>query len=490
MRPSALLAVVLLLSSFGAAAAFRPELGGLDRVPLQLAPAADVQKALASAADDKSRPLQFAVGVPLALELAQGLWEQSADGNWRWRAQLRSVGALSLNLEFSQAEIPAGAALWLYTPDGRVAQGPYTAAGRDAQGRLWTAIVPGDTAVIEVQVPDAQLGQLRLQLAGVNHGFRDFLGTAAQAKAAGQSGDCNIDVSCEAGAAWLDEIRAETLVQIQGRGQCSGTLLNNTAGNDRALLLTARHCGIQSGNIGSVFAYFNFQRERCNGPDNVVLTQNLPARAHLVTHVEADTTLIELDPGTAPQDLETYGAFLAGWNAGTPAAASQGSPGAGIHHPSGDYKKISLYSQPLESRDNVTIGAPPNTFAVNAWRVLWAQGTTEQGSSGSALYDAGHRIVGVLSGGGASCDTPGEADFYGRLDVAYSALRPFLDPAGSNTSSLPGKNVAEGGGTTTGGTTTGTPPPASNFGDGGGGGGGFSWLLLAGIGLLAAWRRR
>lgn len=49
-------------------------------------------------------------------------------------------------------------------------------------------------------------------------------------------------------------------------------------------------------------------------------------------------------------------------------------------------------------------------------QVVWTQGSTQGGSSGSPLIDAKtRRIVGVLTGGLSTCDTRGSPDYFGRL---------------------------------------------------------------------------
>ena len=52
------------------------------------------------------------------------------------------------------------------------------------------------------------------------------------------------------------------------------------------------------------------------------------------------------------------------------------------------------------------------------WELVWTQGTTEGGSSGSALFNSSKRVVGQLEGGTASCSYTSGADYYGR--IAYS----------------------------------------------------------------------
>src|SRR6185436_3693694 len=119
------------------------------------------------------------------------------------------------------------------------------------------------------------------------------------------------------------------------------------------------------------------------------------------------------------------GAWFAGWDASTLAIGAQV---VGIHHPAGDWKKVSRGA--LES-----FGAPnppTGSFAI----VRWSQGVTEGGSSGSGIFTAvgnpatDYRFRGGLWGGASACGAPqGQMyDFYSRLDLAYTALKQWLDP--------------------------------------------------------------
>ena len=69
-----------------------------------------------------------------------------------------------------------------------------------------------------------------------------------------------------------------------------------------------------------------------------------------------------------------------------------------IHHPNGDVKKISVDNDPA-------VVTSYSDFDDNAfWNILqWDIGTTEAGSSGAPLFDQDHRVIGILSGGDASC---------------------------------------------------------------------------------------
>ncbi|MES0873581.1 trypsin-like serine peptidase [Sinimarinibacterium thermocellulolyticum] len=471
-----LLALSLLWLS-GACAALTPELADLDAVPLHAAPPAAVAKAIAQAPARKGAgPAIFAVTVDLPVTLDGGVWDEAAPGIARWRARVFSAQARALLMRFDRFFLPSSARLWIYDAQGRTVQGPYLGAAHNGIPELWTATVPGDIAVIELQVDAAERAQVELALASIGHAFKN-------ARDRGDSGSCNIDTACPLGNAWRDEIRATVKLQIPTGafvGVCSGTLINNLAQDDTPYILTADHCGIRSDNAGGVVVYWNFQNSGCNrldAPDN----QNQTGTLLRARDPDTDMTLLELrQPPSA-----AFNVYYAGWDA----SGTGGSSGVSIHHPSGDAKKISEYVRALTA-DFVTIEA--NGPSIPAWRVTWNQGTTEQGSSGSGLWNQNRQIVGVLSGGSASCNNLDAPDFYARLDRQWLAkpqasgqLKVWLDPANTGQRQVAGKNPNA--------TPTPTPSPTPTPtapASGGSGGGNLGLPLLGallGFGLL---RRR
>ncbi|MYH24164.1 MAG: hypothetical protein F4156_02990, partial [Holophagales bacterium] len=170
---------------------------------------------------------------------SHGRWEVAADGRTAvWRLRVVSEGAVSLNFGFARYRMPPGGRLRIHTPDGGEVVGPYTEADNEEHGELWTPVLPGGEAVIEVAAPVGRIGELELEIGSVNRGFRDLVDALVPI---GGRAACNIDVACSQGDPYRDQIRSVGLMQFGGTGGCSGVLLNNTAEDGKPYFLTALH---------------------------------------------------------------------------------------------------------------------------------------------------------------------------------------------------------------------------------------------------------
>ena len=200
--------------------------------------------------------------------------------------------------------------------------------------------------------------------------------------------------------------------------------MNNTAQDGTPYFLTANHC---LGNPNNWTYVFNHEIEGCTGNTNNAPTSDVISGGTLqASNAGSDFALVELSE-TPPA---SYNVQYAGWDASGVVPANL----TGIHHPSGDVKKICF------DEDNP---ASQNVAGAAVWYISeWEEGVTEPGSSGSPLFDENHRIVGQLYGGTAACAgsvNNGEPDWYGRFDVSWDGnsastrLRDWLDPSNSGS---------------------------------------------------------
>ena len=413
-------------------------LAPLSEVPVLEAPPIDVQGALAAvrlasmAGGPGGGPVPFAE--PFTVDVSPvgyGRWEAASDGETAvWRLRVVSEGAVSLNLGFARYRMPPGGRLRVHTLDGAEVLGPYTDADNEAHGELWTPVLPGGDAVIEVAVPVDRIGELDLGLASVNRGFRDLVSIASPS----HSG-CQVDVACSDGDGYRDQIRSVGHYSVSGTFQCSGALANNTAEDGKPYFLTAAHCFIDaSRQVASVVVYWNYQRPAC-GSGDATRSDSQSGAVLRVERRDADIVLLELDDDPDP-DHELY---LAGWDSGSSAPPSA----VGIHHPRVHYKSISTESDAL-TRTSYFNDAPAANGSY--WRVSeWDTGGMEVGSSGSPLFGPNKRIVGVLRGGDEACGGD-RSSWYGALTAAWTSsdgssarqLSDWLDPGGTGAASRDG----------------------------------------------------
>jgi hypothetical protein len=384
------------------------------------------------------QPWRFGFNHPTQINSsAHGTWIQAKNGDLIWLVRIKCPEALTINLAFDQTEIPDGNELYVYNPDKTFILGKFTQEHL-YEGQLGTELVPGDEVIIEYYVPSAN-DKGHVQLNNVTHGYR----TAREfhEKAFGSSGNCNLNVNCPQGGPWQQERNGVVMLVSGNSGFCSGSLINNTLNNGKPYVLTANHC---FSNPATWVFRFNWQSAGCNNPASEPTFQSLSGGVLRARASASDFCLVEitggLQGGTVPAAFTPY---FNGWdNSGnTPTSA------VGIHHPSGDIKKISFENNPLIS---TTFGGSP---ANSHWGVTsWDEGVTEGGSSGSPLFDQNHRIIGQLHGGASACGAPVLSDEYGKISYSWTPansdstnqLKYWLDPTQSNATFVNGYDPSGG----------------------------------------------
>ena len=367
-----------------------------------------------------------------------GTWERLDSGEMLWRLRVFSKGALSLNFGFDQYLMPEGGRLFIYSADGKHSYRPFTADDNEDHGQLWTPPVFGPETVLEVTLPEAQRGALRLHLSAVNHDYRGF-GQPTMEK----SGACNIDIVCPISDPYNDQERANAVISTGGTTFCSGSLLNNTANNARPFFTTAAHCNVNAGNAASLVTFWNYFNSTCRpvgspqsgGPGDGSLAQFNTGSIFRASNGSSDFTLVELDDPLSP----AFNLYLAGWDR-TP-LPTQFSATVAIHHPSTDEMRITFAPGMTQSG-----GWPPTVPGDGSHiRAIWGPnlGVTEPGSSGSPLYTQPGRYIGQLHGGPSACGAADLSDYYGRFSLSWSGgnLQPWLDPGNTGVITLDGRNA-------------------------------------------------
>jgi len=397
----------------------------IEKVPRIVLAAPDMNRVAAedtaTAASEKAVRIGVFQELPQPLEVIPGTKSMSANGSV-WATAITSPGALGQRIAFDQLALPPGAELILYDaghPEN--ALGPLDTANIH-EWPCWAPACPGETVVIECRFPsDSTVEPFSLRVARVAHIYRDPLKAASDKSLAGT---CNKDVTCR--PEWADfALAVGGLGTIDSSGVlfCTCTLLADANPCvTPPYVLTANHCVRgQTGTRGaeSLEFYWQYQTSACDGtaPSLLTVPRTVGGADYLAGMTGdgdsgggCDFTFLRLR-NEPPANLPRMG-----WTATPPPV---GTPVICIHHPHGDFKRIS----------DGTLTNVSNTCPDWYHQVTWTLGTTEAGSSGSPLaVKATGQIIGQLWGGDASCYTPAAPDYFGRFDQTYTAIRALLEP--------------------------------------------------------------
>jgi PKD repeat protein len=389
--------------------------------------------------EGRNDPVRMGVSMPVYIKCSQnGNWEDIPGGKL-WIKKIRSKGAAALGLYFSRFFLPEGCIVHVYDSARIQLLGAFTKNSNPVGGLFAAGIVPGETLFIECFCPDKSdspeiiisevLYVYRPGGIPQINGTRDF----------GASGPCEVNINCEEGLAWQDAKHGVLRILVKIGGStfwCTGSLINNTRNDFTPYIITADHCAKAYGGATATptdllqwIFYFNFESEDCANPAMAPALYSLVGATKLASNSVdsgSDFYLAMLNqniPGS-------YKPYFNGWDR----SGNSSNSGVTIHHPWGDIKKISIYNTALISAQYI---APVESH----WEVFWhdspnGHGVTEPGSSGSPIFDEEGHILGCLTGGGSSCDSLYDPDYYGKFSFSWESngsadslqLKPWLDP--------------------------------------------------------------
>lgn len=399
----------------------------------------------------------IAKNIPAKYNLNQN-WNYHINSGWYFsQVTIKSKGAQALSVFFNQIEISAQEQFLVFNKNFKKVYGPFSIHNLHQQKIMQTPPLMGEEISILFLSPQGNLSNSQLSIEEVAY-FFESPESDSRLKAGnfGASGDCEVNVNCDENNNFRNQQRS--IVQIYTNrngivGDCSGTLINNTLQDEKPYILTAFHCGEVTSNVLAdslsftrwVFM-FNYETPTCvyNGTsdssfDDDFVTGSLFRSGSYDNGGDngSDFLLLEL---LNPVPAE-FNAYFAGWDRRNIAPQS----GVCLHHPSGDVKKVSTLIAPATS-------AKYSNRENSHWKVYWKEtdnghGVTERGSSGSALFNQDGNLVGVLTGGFASCSRPNDEDFYGKFSLGWDSmgtadwiqLKPWLDPNSSNVEIQNGK---------------------------------------------------
>lgn len=392
------------------------------------------------------KPRRFGVTIPVNIDFFKKADVADIDNGKVWILKLSCKEAQALVLYSDNFYLPKGGELYLYNNDHSKVIGAFTSINNYELRTFATELVYGDEITMEYFQPNTVTEKAVIEISKLGYAYRDCVKDYSKSSAEyGSSGSCNVNVNCSEGDNYRNAQRGVIrilLVSSDFMGWCTGSLVNNTSRNLTPYLLSAAHCieDISSTSYYSQFIfYFNYESPGCSSTSEPNYRTLTGATLKAKGADGSDFMLMQLN-NTVPQ---TYNAYWNGWNVGTIASNS----GVGIHHPSGDIKKISTYTSPL-------VSTTCYQYATNAhWIAQWVStangnGITEGGSSGSPIFNTSSQIVGTLTGGNSSCEasTSDRNDYYGKMSYHWTSngstnalrLKPWLDPTSSGVTQMHG----------------------------------------------------
>lgn len=315
----------------------------------------------------------------------------------------------------------------------------------DLQG-FATGLLYGESITLEYYVPKDVKEDGVISIAKVVHGYRYINLPDNSTQSLDSSGECQVNINCSEGTSWQNEKNAVAMVLVGGVRVCSGSLINTTCNDDRPLLLTANHClgpyedAISNPNLNHWSFYWHYERPNC--PDTGVAPPILSTSGATIVanNMISDFALLRLTED--PKDKNGVTPYYLGWDR----SGSPGTGGVGIHHPSGDVKKIATYTI---TPPNSNCMATPYSNS-NFWKINWiatpnGHSVTEGGSSGSPLINSSRKVIGQLYGSGPNCLNPNcsnpaqDIGNYGKFSVSWTGggatdnrrrLDHWLNPSG------------------------------------------------------------
>lgn len=416
--------------------------------------------------EDNKGPLRVGVNLPVYLQTStHGTWTTHSNGDRIWKLGVRVKDAKALGIYFSEELfIPSGGKLYVYNANKKQLLGAYTGESGSINA---IEMVQGEELTLEYNAPKEQTESPIITIDEVVYFYRgveEHL-TSYTTEEPAKIGTCEVDVACAPeSTGWSNQINSVvyfTFPIASNTYVCTASTINNTAQDCKPYILTGWHCGepTTQTNISQWVWYWNYQKANCATGSGNTSNPALPSTTMTGGVVRAssgngtlnnppsqnqvpgsDFYLVELN-SSPPAN---YNVYYAGWDRSNTAATS----GVTIHHPDGGAKKISTFSSSPTSSSY-------NSGASNAhWRVTWVQttngfGVTEPGSSGAPLFNQNKRIIGQLTGGGASCSSPYSPDLYGKFFTSWdqcgtstaARLKPWLDPGNTGTVQLDGKSA-------------------------------------------------
>ncbi|MGC8847011.1 MAG: trypsin-like serine peptidase, partial [Candidatus Hydrogenedens sp.] len=370
------------------------------------------------------QPLRIAVEEKVEIEgrLIFNNPQLFSDGNYYAVGEFRVEEAEGIRLILDVSKLSEDDRIWLIIPDLFIIYGPYPQR-EDVLSETWLPSVTGESAILVLQTKKDTLPEVKV----VAFQFY-YLSSKDMAKAL----PCPLPSPCVDNTEYQQVTTAVGRIDIPVNGGiilCSGTLLNVPDTSElEPYFITAHHCFEETDiRWNEIEVIWDFRVADCEdyAPPNENTCPRTYGAENLAESLCLDGQFLRLK-GDVP--VGEYGRAYAGWNSGQ---LSSGMTVYGAHHPEGTFLKSAIGNIKRTEVDSCMDSLCMN-LRYYTIEVLWKEGITSQGSSGSGLFcqDLGYQLVGMLSNGPThSCiDRSENYDYFASFRYFYPQIRCYLKP--------------------------------------------------------------
>ena len=387
-------------------------------------PILDIEKLLI---EDENRPpaTPFRYGYKFNVKLNlqnSGDWQSLENGDRIWTLSIKSENAKAISIEYDNFKLPDNSSFFVYNENKIL--GAYTQKNNQPDMLFSTPLIQGDYVNLEYYEPFEAYDQGIISIDYIIHDYRDILNFSNSSN----SRSCGDNVVCNSAEEFTDQINSTSFLDMGGY-ICSGAMINNTSFDLTPYYWTAWHC-VEGDNPSTFRFYFNYKTSSCNGSwanqgsyeyGSSILSDS--------NGMDNDYALLIINDSSISD-----GIFYSGWS------KSNENPviSCGVHHPNGDPKKINFDNDIAYSSGSINWQGQGSSPAGSHWRVLWDDGGTYGGSSGSPVFNEDGLLVGQLSGGSGNCYSGDTEDYYGKFSLSFSNVSQWLDPINSGAIQIAG----------------------------------------------------
>ena len=371
---------------------------------------------------------------------------------YTYQVRISTDEGFGMIVYFDKLMLPSGSSIMAYSDNKKQKVGPFYENNNTMTNAFALPLINNNSLIVEAKIPLSKYADFEMDISEI--GCVVMSGNDEKhTKGFGDTESCYVNVNCTEGEPWAKQKRAVvryTYTQDGEIGNCSGSLINNTALDDKNFFLTAQHCamGASADELGQAIFYFNYESPDCDNPpnDDGLLDETVVGCTRIAASGDGN------DPGGAPDGSDfhlfelnpipdSYNIYYAGWNRND--VDNLSGPGSIIQHPLSDIKKISFVSEFIQALTGSDLEAVTTTTAGGQG------GNVEANASGSAMFDNMKLVVGTISYGSTGCVTSGfnsgaGGKFFYHWDQNGTEnnrkLSPWLDPSNTGVMTLEGKD--------------------------------------------------